>query len=216
MAADSTVNGRSPSVTTRRACARAAWCDKSTCWGPISGSGPSTGWPGRARWCRVQPLAGQRRRGQAFKAETPPSARQRTMAPVARDWARPDSSSAASRAPSRSSTVCPLSRMARKLTPAVASAMMLMTTSSSSSVKPPAGRCGLVESFKAGSRTGTGAAAGQRKVMRGHATHGGGCAEQWRHCQLPMSASLPSPPDCPSAPNDITSISPLMPGLRYW
>lgn len=36
-------------------------------------------------------------------------------------------------------------------------------------------------------------------MMRGHAREGGGA---WRHCQLPMSASLPSPPDCPSAPND--------------
>ena len=36
------------------------------------------------------------------------------------------------------------------------------------------------------------------------------------YCQLPMSAFLPSPPLCLSAPNDSTSTSPLMPGLRYW
>ena len=40
--------------------------------------------------------------------------------------------------------------------------------------------------------------------------------EPHAHCQLPMSASLPSPPDWPSAPNDITSTSPFTPGLRYW
>jgi hypothetical protein len=81
-------------------------------------------------------MGGQRAGGQAFKAETPRiGAPAHHGTPVARDWARPDSSSAASRAPSRSSWVCPLSRIAR-LTPAVASAMMLMTTSSSSSVNP--------------------------------------------------------------------------------
>src|SRR5690606_8418405 len=35
-------------------------------------------------------------------------------------------------------------------------------------------------------------------------------------CQDPMSASLPSPPDLPSAPKRKTSISPLLPGCMYW
>ena len=73
--------------------------------------------------------------GRPSKRKPRASARQRTGTPVPRDWARPDSSRAASRAASRSSWVCPLSRIAR-LKPAVASAMMLMTTSSSSSVNP--------------------------------------------------------------------------------
>ncbi len=34
--------------------------------------------------------------------------------------------------------------------------------------------------------------------------------------QDPMSASLPVPPGCPSAPKLNTSISPRSPGLRYW
>jgi len=166
---------------------------------------PRTMMPGSSHWL------GRAEGGRPSNRKPCSVTRQRTMAPVARDWARPDSSSAASRAPSRSSTVWPLSRMAME-TPAVASAMMLMTTSSSSSVKPRAGRA-VWKGFKAGSRTGTAESAGQPTMMRGHAREGGGA---WRHCQLPMSASLPSPPDCPSAPNDITSISPLMPGLRYW
>ena len=37
-----------------------------------------------------------------------------------------------------------------------------------------------------------------------------------RYCQEPMSAFLPSPPACPSAPKLKTSISPFTPGLTYW
>ena len=36
------------------------------------------------------------------------------------------------------------------------------------------------------------------------------------HCHDPISASKPSPPGLRSAPNENTSTSPRMPGLRYW
>ena len=51
---------------------------------------------------------------------------------------------------------------------------------------------------------------GRPTMMRGHAREGG-----TRHCQLQCRV-LAFAARLPSAPNDITSISPLMPGLRYW
>ncbi|RZJ15121.1 MAG: hypothetical protein EON50_02915 [Acidovorax sp.] len=57
---------------------------------------------------------------------------------------------------------------------------------------------------------------GETRPLGGQRPHAVGSVGAILYCQLPTSASLPSPPDCPSAPNDITSISPLMPGFRYW
>ena len=120
--------------------------------------------------------------------------RQRTGTPVVRDWARADSSSAASRCASRSSWVCDESRMA----------------------KLDAGRGERDDGDHHQQLQQREAAQSRRPPWRKRPWRAAHQCGSVRYCQLPMSASLPSPPGWPSAPNDITSISPLTPGLRYW
>jgi hypothetical protein len=92
-------------------------------------AGPRTVVPASSHW------VGSVLAGRPSKRKPRASARQRTGTPVPRDWARPDSSRAASRAAFALQLGLPAVAH-RQTDPAVASAMMLMTTSSSSSVNP--------------------------------------------------------------------------------
>src|SRR5574343_554176 len=110
-------------------------------WAAIRGSGPSsTGGPGSARVRSDSQACTGLGRGRPCSTKPVPCARQSTGAPLARDWARADSSTAARRCASRSSALAALSRKAR-LAPAVAMAIRAITTRSSIRVKPWGLRC---------------------------------------------------------------------------
>src|SRR6185312_13599300 len=137
-----TENGRSPSVAMRTDCCCPARPSTTSC-GAMMGSGPSVS----VAWLPMMVLAlttstpAPSQCSGSDCAVAPSNTKpsrvvcQTIGTPVARDCARPASSSAASRCPSRWSCVCDESRKA-KPTPAEAMAMIATTTSNSSRVKP--------------------------------------------------------------------------------